>query len=230
MMNRKKYKPLYKKYLKLRSNIPHSDKILRFNKSKWRNLINSFRRSNRTVVNLYDQAIYFRSPKSTVSRSKYNFRNSLSAKQTLKLMFGGLTDQYLSSLLSSRSHSSSERTLKGSSVLSHLESRLDTILYRSGFVRSFRGAKQVINFGAVYINDRKVKTPSYVVKLGDKIHVSRRVHSAVRTNLASTNFKAVPAKYLHINYRTLEIFTGSNSRVKLNPVHTFLGLQSPLKF
>ena len=59
----------------------------------------------------------------------------------------------------------------GENLLVLLESRLDNMLYRMGFARTRRGARQIVNHGHILVNDRKVNIPSYVLKIGDIISV-----------------------------------------------------------
>jgi small subunit ribosomal protein S4 len=59
----------------------------------------------------------------------------------------------------------------GENLLMLLESRLDNLVYRMGFARTRRGARQIVNHGHILVNDKKVNIPSYVAKVGDIISV-----------------------------------------------------------
>ena len=50
-----------------------------------------------------------------------------------------------------------------------LESRLDNLVYRMGFARTRRAARQLVNHGHITVNGAKVDIPSYLCKVGDKI-------------------------------------------------------------
>ena len=50
-----------------------------------------------------------------------------------------------------------------------LESRLDNLVYRMGFARTRRAARQLVNHGHITVNGKKVDIPSYLCKVGDKI-------------------------------------------------------------
>ena len=52
-----------------------------------------------------------------------------------------------------------------------LETRLDNVVLRSGFVISRLGARQVVSHGHMMVNGRRVTIPSYQVKIGDKITI-----------------------------------------------------------
>ena len=57
----------------------------------------------------------------------------------------------------------------GTNFLRMLESRLDNLVYRTGFATTRRGARQLVNHGHVTVNGKKVNIPSYQVKVGDVI-------------------------------------------------------------
>lgn len=49
-----------------------------------------------------------------------------------------------------------------------LERRLQTMVYKLGFARTFYQARQLIVHGHVYVSDRKVRSPSYHVMRGEE--------------------------------------------------------------
>ncbi len=52
-----------------------------------------------------------------------------------------------------------------------LEERLDNVIYRLGFAKTRRQARQMVNHGFFQINGKKVDIPSYQVKVGDEITI-----------------------------------------------------------
>lgn len=52
-----------------------------------------------------------------------------------------------------------------------LETRLDSLLYRTSYARSMYASRQYIVHGHVLVNGRKVTIPSYQVKVNDKIEI-----------------------------------------------------------
>ena len=54
----------------------------------------------------------------------------------------------------------------GETFLFMLESRLDNLVYRMGFARTRRGARQLVNHGHVLVNGKKVDIPSLQRKAG----------------------------------------------------------------
>ena len=56
-------------------------------------------------------------------------------------------------------------------LLSVLERRLDDVVWKLGFAPSRRGARSAIAHGHIYVNDRRVNRPSYLVNKSDRIGV-----------------------------------------------------------
>ncbi|MBI2100400.1 MAG: 30S ribosomal protein S4, partial [Candidatus Vogelbacteria bacterium] len=50
-----------------------------------------------------------------------------------------------------------------------LETRLDNVVFRFGWVPSRAAARQVVTHGHILVNGRRVNLPSYSLKVGDKI-------------------------------------------------------------
>ncbi len=52
-----------------------------------------------------------------------------------------------------------------------LETRLDNVVFRLGFAKSRRQARQYVSHGHMQINDKKVDIPSYAVRINDEITI-----------------------------------------------------------
>ncbi len=59
----------------------------------------------------------------------------------------------------------------GLALVSKLESRLDNTVFRAGFVKTRRAARQLVSHGHVQINGRRMNIPSYQVKSGETISI-----------------------------------------------------------
>ena len=59
----------------------------------------------------------------------------------------------------------------GTNLLVLLESRIDNLVYRMGFARTRRGARQLVNHGHILVDGKKVDIPSAQVKPGSTIEV-----------------------------------------------------------
>jgi small subunit ribosomal protein S4 len=49
-------------------------------------------------------------------------------------------------------------------LVSRLESRLDNVVFRAGFVKTRRAARQLVSHGHVTVNGRRMNIPSYMVQ------------------------------------------------------------------
>ena len=82
-----------------------------------------------------------------------------------------------------------------------LESRLDNLVYRMGFARTRRAARQLVNHGHITVNGNKVDIPSYLCKVGDKIalkegHDLKVVKESLESKPASVGYVKVDAEKL----------------------------------
>ena len=97
--------------------------------------------------------------------SSYAIR--LREKQKVKRYYGVLERQFRLYF----AHAAKQKQNTGSALLSFLERRLDNVVFKSGFTVSRKAARQLVNHGHIYVNDRKVDVASYLVRPGDKIIV-----------------------------------------------------------
>ena len=61
--------------------------------------------------------------------------------------------------------------LTGPNLMTMLESRLDNVIFRLGFARTRKEARQVVDHKFVTVNGKLVNIPSYLVKAGDVIEI-----------------------------------------------------------
>ena len=59
--------------------------------------------------------------------------------------------------------------IHGENFLKLLECRLDNLVYRMGFAKTRRGARQLVNHGHITVDGKKVDIPSFRVKVGSTI-------------------------------------------------------------
>lgn len=62
----------------------------------------------------------------------------------------------------------------GDNLMVMLESRLDSIVFRMGFARTRREARQIVGHKHVLVNGKKVNIPSYLCKAGDVIELTEK--------------------------------------------------------
>ena len=61
--------------------------------------------------------------------------------------------------------------MTGTNLMTILESRLDNVVFRLGFARTRREARQIVDHKFVTVNGKCVNIPSYLVKAGDVIEI-----------------------------------------------------------
>jgi small subunit ribosomal protein S4 len=79
------------------------------------------------------------------------------------------------------------RGVTGEKMLQLLESRLDNLIYQSGFAQTRSAARQMVGHGHIRVNGRKVSVPSFTVKVNDVLEV--RDHN-VSKQLATKNMES----------------------------------------
>ena len=68
----------------------------------------------------------------------------------------------------------------GANLMIMLESRLDNVVFRMGFARTRREARQIVDHKHVLVNGKCVNIPSYLVKAGDQIEIREKSKSSER--------------------------------------------------
>jgi small subunit ribosomal protein S4 len=110
----------------------------------------------------------------------------LREKQKLRRIYGVLEKQFRNYYKAAASQKGST----GENLLSLLETRLDNVVYRSGFGATRAEARQLVNHKAIMVNNKVVNIPSYQVKPNDVITVREKAKKQTRItdsiNLAKT--------------------------------------------
>lgn len=70
--------------------------------------------------------------------------------------------------------------MTGENLMTMLESRLDNVVFRMGFARTRKEARQVVDHKMFLVNGKSVNIPSYLVKAGDVIEVREKSKSIQR--------------------------------------------------
>ena len=83
----------------------------------------------------------------------------------------------------------------GENMLIRLELRLDNVIFRLGFARTRREARQIVTHRHVTVNGKLVLAPSYIVSVNDAIAIKESAKSSQRYKdvLEATNGRLVPA-------------------------------------
>ena len=82
----------------------------------------------------------------------------------------------------------------GENLMVILESRLDNVIFRLGFARTRKEARQIVDHKHVLVNGKPVNIPSYLVKAGDTIEIKEKNKSSQRYKdvLDATAGRVVP--------------------------------------
>ena len=83
----------------------------------------------------------------------------------------------------------------GANLMILLESRLDNVVFRMGFARTRKEARQIVDHKHVLVNGKCVNIPSYLVKAGDQIEIREKSKGSERYKgiLEVTGGRLVPA-------------------------------------
>ena len=82
----------------------------------------------------------------------------------------------------------------GENLMVMLETRLDNVVFRMGFARTRKEARQVVGHKHVLVNGKRVNIPSYLISVGDVIEIREKSKSLQRyKDIAEvTNGRLVP--------------------------------------
>ena len=70
--------------------------------------------------------------------------------------------------------------MTGENLMVMLESRLDNVIFRLGFARTRKEARQIVDHKHVLVNGKCVNIPSYLVKAGDVIEIREKSKGSQR--------------------------------------------------
>ena len=98
------------------------------------------------------------------------YRSQLQEKQKARYSYGILEKQFANYYAEAKRREGKT----GDNLLALLEGRLDNVVYRAGFARTRRHARQLVVHGHFLVNGKKVNIPSYQVEAHDVIDVREK--------------------------------------------------------
>ena len=110
------------------------------------------------------------------SRKKSEYGLQLTEKQKAKFIYGVLEKPF-------RNYFAKASQMKGQTgynLMVMLETRLDNIVFRLGFARTRKEARQLVDHKHITVNGKLVHVPSYQVKVGDVIEVREKYKTTQR--------------------------------------------------
>ena len=95
--------------------------------------------------------------------------------------------------------------MTGTNLMTILESRLDNVVFRMGYARTRREARQVVGHKFVLVNGKQVNIPSYRVKAGDVVEIKESKKSIQRMKdiVEVTAGRLVP-EWIDVNLENLQ--------------------------
>ena len=125
----------------------------------------------------------------------------LREKQKLKRIYGMLERQFRVFF----ARAVKKRGVTGETLIQLLERRLDNVVYRLLFASTRREARQMVNHGLIFVNDKPVNIPSFIVRVGEKISVRKKeaTQNRVKASLEKWQDLTVP-EWLELDKKNLE--------------------------
>jgi small subunit ribosomal protein S4 len=114
----------------------------------------------------------------------------LREKQKVRRVYGVLETQFRNAY----EKAAKAKGITGENLMSAMERRLDSVIYRMGFGASRAQSRQIVRHGHIQVNGRKVDIPSFLVKLNDEVAVreSSKKHPAILAACDATAHAPAP--------------------------------------
>ena len=140
-----------------------------------------------------------RQPKRRRKESEYGMQ--LREKQKVKFIYGVLEKQFRSYFMKAKR----QQGITGENLMRILESRLDNVVFRLGFARTRKEARQTVTHGHILVNGKRVDIPSYRVRPGDLVSVAPKAKEmlVIKSALVSNERMQVPA-WLEVDIEKLQ--------------------------
>lgn len=104
------------------------------------------------------------------NRKMSEYGLQLREKQKAKFIYGVLEKPFRNYFEKAKQ----QEGMTGENLMTLLETRLNNVMFRMGFARTRREARQIVGHRHVLVNGKQVKVPSYLVKAGDVIEIKEK--------------------------------------------------------
>ena len=142
-----------------------------------------------------------RNPKGQMRKKQSEYAMQMTEKQKVKFVYGVMEKQF---------HMYYEKASRmqgktGENLLTLIERRLDNVVFRLGFARTRKEARQMVTHGHICVNGRRVDIPSFRVRAGELVSVAPKAKEllVVKSALVSNERVQVPA-WLEIDIEKLQ--------------------------
>ncbi|MBP3735442.1 MAG: 30S ribosomal protein S4 [Lachnospiraceae bacterium] len=119
----------------------------------------------------------------TRSRKMSEYGMQLREKQKAKFIYGVLEKPFRNYY----EKADKMKGMTGENLMVMLERRLDNVVFRMGFARTRREARQVVDHKHILVNGKCINLPSYQIKAGDVIEVREASRTTQRFKDISEN-------------------------------------------
>ncbi len=126
------------------------------------------------------------------------YGKQLTEKQKLRFTYGVSEKQFANLFKKAKAK---KGVVTGTAFMQLLESRLDNLVYRVGFARTRRAARQLVNHGHILVNGKKVDIPSYICKANDVITLKETSKNLKVVN-ESLESLTIVVPYVEVNKET----------------------------
>ena len=144
-----------------------------------------------------------------------DYATQLREKQKLRRIYGVLEKQFRNYY----KKAANQKGSTGENLLSLLETRLDNVVYRSGFGATRAEARQLVNHKSIMVNNKIVNIPSYKVQANDVISVrdKSKKQTRIESSLNMAKQKGI-ADWITLDEGKLEaVFKNVPERTDLPP-------------
>ncbi len=138
--------------------------------------------------------------KDTRAKKLSEYGRQLTEKQKLRFTYGVSEKQFANLFKQAKAK---KGVVTGTAFMQLLESRLDNLVYRIGFARTRRAARQLVNHGHILVNGKKVDIPSYACSAGDVITL-KETSKNLKVVVESLESLTIVVPYVEINKETKE--------------------------
>ena len=136
-----------------------------------------------------------------IRKKESNYGLQLREKQKVKRIYGVLERQFKHYFrIAERS-----KGVTGIMLLQLLERRMDNIIFRMNLANSRSEARQIVQHGFAYVNNKRVDIPSYTAKVGDEISVKTKEARAakIKETFEALKDRMIP-KWLEVDGQNLK--------------------------
>ena len=129
------------------------------------------------------------------------YGTQLRQKQMIRRLYGVLEKQFRNYY----KKAAQRKGATGENLLSLLETRLDNVVYRSGFGSTRAEARQLVNHKAIMVNGVTVNIASYTVSPGDLIEVREKAKAQGRVQAAmELAAQRMPSEWIDVDTKAMK--------------------------